>query len=83
MSQESAEEVARRWIWAFENDGDVFREILHPEVEWFPFEENHTCFYGIESAVRVRSQWLDTWRRYEARRTRWSKAAIRSLPLSA
>ena len=61
MPQENAEEVARRWIWAFENDDDVFRDILHPEIEWFPFEENHTRFYGVESAVRLRNQWLDTW----------------------
>jgi ketosteroid isomerase-like protein len=54
-------EVVRRWIWAFENDADAFRESLHPEIEWFPFEENHTPFYGIGAALRVRNQWLDTW----------------------
>jgi ketosteroid isomerase-like protein len=61
MSQENAEQVARRYIWAFENDDDAFRDILHPEIEWFPFEENHTRFHGIEDAVRLRNQWLDTW----------------------
>jgi ketosteroid isomerase-like protein len=61
MSQENAEEVARTYIWAFENDDDAFRDILHPEIEWFPFEENHSRFYGIEDAMRLRNQWLDTW----------------------
>ena len=64
MSQEEVEirnEVVRRWIWAFENDTDVFRGSLHPEIEWFPIEENLTPTYGVEGAMRLRNQWLDTW----------------------
>jgi ketosteroid isomerase-like protein len=60
MSQQDVE-VVRRWIWAFENDADAFREILHPEIEWCPFEENHTPSYGVEGAMRIRNGWLDTW----------------------
>jgi ketosteroid isomerase-like protein len=60
MSEDNLE-VVRRWIWAFENDADAFRATLHPEIEWFPFEENHTPSDGIDGAMRTREQWLDTW----------------------
>jgi ketosteroid isomerase-like protein len=60
MSQENVE-VVRRWLWAFENDADAFRDALHPEIEWCPFEESHTPSYGVEGAMRIRKQWLDTW----------------------
>ncbi len=60
MAEDKAE-VARTWLWAFENDADAFRETLHPEIEWFPFEENHTPARGVEEALRTREQWLDTW----------------------
>lgn len=64
MPQENVEvknPVVRRWLWAFENDTDTFREVLHPEIEWFPIEENNTSSYGIDAAVQNRNQWLDTW----------------------
>ena len=64
MSQENVEvrsEAVRRWIWAFENDTDIFRSSLHPEIEWFPIEEDHTPTYGVEGAMRLRNEWLDTW----------------------
>lgn len=54
-------EVVRGWLWAFENDTDAFRDSLHPEIEWFPFEENHVPSYGIEGAMRIRNGWIDTW----------------------
>jgi ketosteroid isomerase-like protein len=60
MSQENVETV-RRWLWAFENDADVFRNALHPDIEWFPIEENQRRLYGVEAAVRSRNEWLDTW----------------------
>jgi ketosteroid isomerase-like protein len=60
MSQENVE-VVRRGLWALENDADAFRAILHPEIEWFPFEENQRRLYGIEAAVQNRNEWLDTW----------------------
>jgi len=53
--------VVRRWFWAFENDTDAFRGTLHPEIEWRPFEDNHTPSYGVEGAMRIRNHWLDTW----------------------
>jgi ketosteroid isomerase-like protein len=53
--------VVERWIRAFENDADAFRDILHPDIVWFPFEDNHTPSHGIESAMRVRTQWFDSW----------------------
>lgn len=59
MSQENQELV--RWLWAFENDRDVFRDTLHSQIEWSPFEENHTMSHGLQSAMRLRDQWLDTW----------------------
>jgi ketosteroid isomerase-like protein len=64
MSQEEVEirnEVVRRWIWAFENDTDVFRGSLHPDIEWYPIEENRTPTRGIEAAMWNRNQWIDTW----------------------
>jgi ketosteroid isomerase-like protein len=64
MSQENVEvrnEVVRRWFWAFENDTQAFRDTLHPDIEWFPIEEDNTPNYGVEAAMRNRNQWLDTW----------------------
>jgi ketosteroid isomerase-like protein len=64
MSQENVEvrnAVVRRLFWAFENDTAAFREALHPEIEWFPIDENRARLYGIEAALRNRNEWLDTW----------------------
>ena len=64
MSPENAEvdnAVVRRWIWAFENDTDAFRDTLHPEIEWFPIDENRGRLYGIEAAMRNRNEWFETW----------------------
>jgi ketosteroid isomerase-like protein len=60
MSQENVD-LVRRWLWAFENDADVFRNALHPDIEWFPIEENQRRLYGVEVAMRNRNEWLDTW----------------------
>jgi ketosteroid isomerase-like protein len=60
MSQENLELVGR-WFESFDGDSDAFRDTLHPEIEWFPFEENHTPTYGIDGALRIRNQWLDAW----------------------
>jgi ketosteroid isomerase-like protein len=60
MSQENVE-IVRRWLRAFENDGVAFRDALHPEIEWFPIEENQRRLYGVDAAMRNRSEWLDTW----------------------
>ena len=64
MSQENVEirnEAARAFLMAFEGDDDAFCETLHPEIEWYPIEENRTPTHGIEAALRNRNQWLDTW----------------------
>ena len=64
MSQENVRvknPVVRRLFWAFENDTAAFRDTLHPEIEWFPIDENRGRLYGIEAAVRNRNEWLDTW----------------------
>ena len=60
MSQENVD-VVRRWLWAFENDADAFLNTIDPEIEWFPFEESHTRSYGVEGAMRIRNQWINTW----------------------
>jgi ketosteroid isomerase-like protein len=60
MSRENVE-IVRRYIWAFENDLDTFRELTHPAIEWAPFEENHSIFRGVDGALRVRTGWLETW----------------------
>jgi ketosteroid isomerase-like protein len=54
-------EIARRWIRAFDNDTDTFRQLTHPEIEWMPFEDNHTASYGLDGAMRIRNGWLDAW----------------------
>jgi ketosteroid isomerase-like protein len=64
MSQENVEvrnEVVRRYVAAFESDTDGFRDTLHPEIEWYPIEENRTPTKGIEAAMWNRNAWLDTW----------------------
>jgi ketosteroid isomerase-like protein len=64
MSQENVRienPVIRRWLWAFENDSSAFEAILHPEIEWFPIDENYGRLHGIEAAVRNRNEWLDAW----------------------
>lgn len=60
MSREDVE-LVERWMWAFENDPEALRRILHPEIVWFPFEDNHTPSSGVEAAMRVRAQWFDSW----------------------
>jgi ketosteroid isomerase-like protein len=64
MSQENVEirnKAVRRFVAAFEDDDDSFRSTLHPEIEWYPIEENRTPTRGIEAAMWNRNQWLDTW----------------------
>jgi ketosteroid isomerase-like protein len=64
MSQENVEirnQAVRDFLAAFEDDDDAFRAVLHPEIEWYPIEENRTPTHGIEAALRNRNQWLDTW----------------------
>jgi ketosteroid isomerase-like protein len=60
MSQENVE-IVRRWIWGFANDEETFRQTTHPEIEWAPFEENHTVSHGLAGAMRIRTGWLDAW----------------------
>ncbi|MCU1449932.1 MAG: hypothetical protein JWP02_2102 [Acidimicrobiales bacterium] len=60
MSQENVE-IVRRWLRAFADDEAVFRELTHPEIEWAPFEDNHTISYGLAGAERIRNAWLDAW----------------------
>jgi ketosteroid isomerase-like protein len=54
-------EAVRSFISAFENDTDTFRNALHPEIEWFPIQENRMPTRGIEAAMSNRNAWLDTW----------------------
>jgi SnoaL-like domain len=54
-------DIVRRYLWAFDNDTELFRDTIHSEVEWFPFEQGHTPASGVEDAMRVRKRWLDTW----------------------
>ena len=64
MSQENVRvgnDVIRRCLWALENDAAAFRATLHPEIEWFPIDENRGRLYGIEAAMRNRNEWFETW----------------------
>jgi hypothetical protein len=60
MSQENLE-IVRRWVWAFEHGTETLLELVHPALEWAPFEENHTIFHGVEGATQIRAGWLDAW----------------------
>src|SRR3989475_11485448 len=64
MAQENVEirnEAVRKFVAAFEDDDDSFRDTLHPAIEWYPIEENRTPTRGVEAAMWNRNQWLDTW----------------------
>jgi ketosteroid isomerase-like protein len=63
MSQEN---VVRRCLEAFTEDPDAFRDVLHPDIEWFPFEENHTPSHGIDGGMRIRNQWMGAWDEMQA-----------------
>ncbi len=60
MSEEDVD-IVRKWLWAFDNDADAFRQLTHPEIEWMPFEENHTPSHGVDGAMRIRNGWIDAW----------------------
>jgi ketosteroid isomerase-like protein len=60
MSQENVE-VARRWMGTFADDPERFASTLHPELQWFPFEDNHAPSYGIDGGMRIRNHWMDAW----------------------
>jgi ketosteroid isomerase-like protein len=62
----SHEDLVRRWLTAFAEDADAFREALHPDIEWFPFEENHTPSRGIDAGMRIRNQWVGAWEEMQA-----------------
>jgi ketosteroid isomerase-like protein len=66
MSLVTAEELARRWIGSFEDDPDGFRETLHPDIVWFPFEDNHSPSQGIDGAMRIRNHWMESWDEMQA-----------------
>ena len=68
MSRENVElknAAVRQWASSYEADteanAEAFRDILHPEIVWCPFEDDNTPLYGIDAAMRSRQQWLDTW----------------------
>lgn len=53
--------LVREFFATFESDTAGFRQVLHPQVEWFPVEENRSRTRGIDGAMRYREQWLETW----------------------
>lgn len=60
MSQENVE-IVQRWLLAFDNNTDTFSQLTHPEIEWMPYEDNHTPSNGLSGAMRIRNSWLDVW----------------------
>jgi ketosteroid isomerase-like protein len=54
-------DLVQTWMATFDGDSDVFRDTLHPDIEWYPFEDNHTPSHGIEGAMRIRNGWLEAW----------------------
>jgi ketosteroid isomerase-like protein len=65
MSQKNIE-VVERWFHSFTEDGDVFRSTLHSDIEWYPFEDNHSPAHGIEGGMAIRNGWLDAWDEMQA-----------------
>ena len=65
VTQENID-LVQRWMESFDGDADVFRGTLHPDIEWCPFEDNHTPSYGIEGAMRIRNGWRDAWDEMQA-----------------
>jgi SnoaL-like domain len=61
MHAEIRNEAVQRFFEAFEGSDDAFRATLHPEIEWYPIEENRTPTRGIDAALWNRNAWLDTW----------------------
>jgi ketosteroid isomerase-like protein len=60
VSEENVE-IVRRWVGSYENDLETFRDLMHQEIEWAPFEQNHTVFRGHHGHEAVRAGWLDAW----------------------
>jgi ketosteroid isomerase-like protein len=68
MSQENVEirnEAVRKFFAAFESGDEAFRETLHPDIEWYPIEENRTPTRGVDAALWNRNAWLDTWEEHD------------------
>jgi ketosteroid isomerase-like protein len=65
MSQQNLE-IVQSWLECFVGDEDAFRATIHPEMVWFPFEENHTPSYGVGGAMRIRTNWLEAWEEMQA-----------------
>jgi ketosteroid isomerase-like protein len=64
MSERNVEvrnEAVRQFLSTFDNDADSWCECLHPEIEWYPIEENRTPTHGVEAAMWNRDAWFDTW----------------------
>ena len=54
-------EAVRTFFSAFEGDDEAFRGTLHPEIEWYPIEENRTATCGVNAAMWNRNAWLEAW----------------------
>ena len=67
MSREIVEirnKAVRNFVAAFDDD-EAFRAVLHPEIEWYPINENRTPHRGIEAVLQGRNQWLDVWDKHK------------------
>jgi ketosteroid isomerase-like protein len=61
MSQANVE-VVRRWLWAFENDTDAFRDTIHPEIEWRAMEgapDDVGLMRGLDAVQAYAQDWFD------------------------
>jgi hypothetical protein len=56
-------EIVRRWYLALEDEPE-FVQLTHPDIEWAPFEENHTVHHGLQEAKRVVAGWSESWSFY-------------------
>jgi ketosteroid isomerase-like protein len=56
-----SEDVVRRFLETFGTDAGAFAQTLHPEIEWFPFEDNHVRSYGVAAGLKIREGWVEAW----------------------
>jgi ketosteroid isomerase-like protein len=63
MSQEDLD-IVRRWYRALGDDA-AFTALTLPDIEWAPWEENHTVHRGLSAARGVVERWSDSWSEYD------------------
>jgi hypothetical protein len=75
-------DLIRRWFWAFENDASAFEEVLHPDIEWFPIDENYGRLHGIEAAFGIETSGATPGTSIASTSRRWRRTPTASFSTS-